>query len=807
MDQSLMDRQLTLEARMRTAGVERFRKQTTEAQTREEESSTSYGAQLFRAAVAPLTKAIVAWIKTTKEAGSGRRATALKYLEQVEPEVAALVTAKVVIDRITRDATIQNTAMKVAGALEDEVRFTQFRETNKPLYETVVRELDGRTHHPQHRKGVLRRSMTKDGQEWDNWPLTDKAQLGVKLIELFVESTGLVEIAYRDISTKDTPIHIELTPATSKWIHEKCARSELMYPEYLPTLVPPKDWDSPIGGGYYSRAIRPLKLVKTRNWNYLEELKNRDLTTVYDAVNAMQRTAWKVHGRVLEVMLALVKERAQVAGIPAFDDEEMPPKPADIDTNREARTKWKHAANEAKMRNIRLRSKRLQFLKVLTLAGDFQGEEAIYFPYTLDFRGRIYAVPANLNPQGPDHAKALLTFAKGKPIADQTAADWLAIHGANLWGYDKVGMAGRVQWVKDNQAHILRSAEAPLDYRWWAEADGGGKAWQFLAFCFEWASYIRYGIGYVSSLPIALDGSCNGLQHFSAMLRDPIGGAAVNLTPSEQPQDIYQKVADVVIEGLKASPEEPLAQQWLAFGVDRKTTKRCVMILPYGGTEYGFRGYIQEHMHEKMSAGHPWPFAERDGWRAAVFLAKRIKQGIAKVVVAAVGAMDWLQKVAQMVGKEGLPINWTSPTGFPVLQAYYVERRIQVATQLFGRTRISLAEETDRIDVKRQQNGISPNFVHSLDAAALMYCVNAAHDFGVDSFAMVHDSYATVAADTEAMAICLRHAFLGVYATDVLKGFAEEVKEVLGEGKELPSLPPRGDLDLNQVLESRFFFA
>src|SRR5262249_36113216 len=88
------------------------------------------------------------------------------------------------------------------------------------------------------------------------------------------------------------------------------------------------------------------------------------------------------------------------------------------------------------------------------------------------------------------------------------------------------------------------------------------------AFCLEWATFKREGFGFISSLPIALDGTCNALQHYAAMLRDEKSGEAVNLTPPastgfvipgfdpdsdeepefqvEPPQDIYQRAADEV---------------------------------------------------------------------------------------------------------------------------------------------------------------------------------------------------------------------------------------------------------------------
>lgn len=46
--------------------------------------------------------------------------------------------------------------------------------------------------------------------------------------------------------------------------------------------------------------------------------------------------------------------------------------------------------------------------------------------------------------------------------------------------------------------------------------------------------------------PVHQDGSCNGLQHYAALGRDLAGGISVNLTPSNEPQDVYSCVATLV---------------------------------------------------------------------------------------------------------------------------------------------------------------------------------------------------------------------------------------------------------------------
>src|SRR5690606_17380310 len=136
----------------------------------------------------------------------------------------------------------------------------------------------------------------------------------------------------------------------------------------------------------------------------------------------------------------------------------------------------------------------------------------------------------------------------------------------------------------------------------------------------DYAAFKRFGWGYPSSLPIGLDGSCNGLQHYSAALRDPEGGRAVNLIGGEVPSDIYGIVAEKVLAKVREflRPEGPdtgtipnlekarkvwaergidelaMARAWMEFGLDRKVTKRAVMTLPYGATQFSARDFIED---------------------------------------------------------------------------------------------------------------------------------------------------------------------------------------------------------------------
>jgi DNA-directed RNA polymerase len=648
------------------------------------------------------------------------------------------------------------------------------------------------------RAGVTRAEMTE----------AERLNVGAKLLETVIETTGIVEMqAAGDGSARsDRMYYVVPKPETLDWIERFTGWYAAVAPEWWPTVVPPKPWTAPQDGGYYTRIPRPLALVKNARKAYLAELEHVEMSDIYSAINLVQATAYRVDGWVLGIMEQVWANDVKIAGLPKREPDPLPAKPADIETNEEARLGYRKAAAKVYSGNVKLLSRRVQLDQGLKMARRFASEPAIYFPHQYDFRGRLYAIPL-LSYQGPDWMKGLLRFAEGKPINDVDAAAFLMIQGANLWGEDKGTLDDRMAWVEEHVEQIKLAAADPLADYWWADAD---KPWQFLQWCREWAQFIEHGYGFVSSFICSADGACNGLQHFSAMLRDPIGGAAVNLIPHDKPNDIYAKVAEVVTAKLRLNAS-PMGDNWLRFGVDRKVTKRSVMVLPYGGTQYSTREFIEDAIRERIAGGGENPFGDDNIFAASLFLAPLVWESIGEVVVAARDAMGWLRKAAKLVAQEGLPVNWTTPDGFPVQQAYYDTRVREVELKVSGtRVRLKIREELPTISKRRQEQGVSPNFVHSCDGTALRQYVVMAKENGINSFAVVHDSFGSVAADYTTMQACLRHAFVDLYENhDVLEELRSSILPILSEGRraQLPEVPPKGTLDLEGVKQSDFFFA
>lgn len=652
--------------------------------------------------------------------------------------------------------------------------------------------------------------------------------LGGKLVEVLLSSTDLFEL--QSVGGEVDKLH-----PTQKFIEiwkTNTDYSLLHAYSSCPTIIPPKDWTDINDGGYYGELAvfnSMLRLYRFQDGGYyykkyMSKLKSADLSKPMKALNSIQSTPWKIDKKVLEVAHEIVKMGGDRAGLPRTEPFEGLPKlhnPTEQELKEHKHKAYLHYKKESSRKG-----KMIRVLANIKTADRFKDYDRIYFPCNMDFRGRVYPIPS-FSFQGDDLNKGLIQFADAPKITAPESERWFLIAGAEFAGIDKVSFAEEIKWVKDNERNILDTAEDPIAMLdWWGNLDC---PFEFLQFCFEYKEMVDYKashngsiIGWSTGVPVAFDGTCSGLQHFSAILRDPVGAEAVNLKPSDRPQDIYGRVADVVNQVLKSDSEhgtadewdddknrpkygtKTLAQLWLNFGVNRKVTKRSVMTLAYGSKEYGFKEQIltdtiEPHMNEGV-------FTEANAHPMAAYMAKLIWNAVRKVVVKAVEGMEWLQKVTRLICKNENVVQWTTPMGLLIHQPY-LTTKTKIYRLRFAQTqkRIYVPYTLGDVNSRKQANSIAPNFIHSMDASHLQLTVCTAKDQGIDHFAMIHDSYGTTVADAGVLFKTVRECFVKMYTEhDVLKEFAEEVSHLTE--KELPDLPSKGSFDINEVLSSLYAF-
>jgi DNA-directed RNA polymerase len=539
----------------------------------------------------------------------------------------------------------------------------------------------------------------------------------------------------------------------------------------------------------------------------MQRLKQENPEAVFEAVNAIQSTAWRIRKPVLSLLKRMQAERNNL-GLPLSS---MPPQ-KDVEIGEDLPGYQKKAL---KQKNQEIGNLRAMVALNIQTAEEFADFEEIFIPHHLDSRGRVYPLPA-INPQGADYIKGLLEFAEGKRIGEE-GIQWLKIHTANLFGVDKVPFEDRIAWVNANLSELVASADDPFECRFWTKAD---KPIQAYAACLELRGVLFHGPDFVSRMAIALDGSCSGLQHLGAAFRCSVTAKAVNLLPGEKPNDIYQDVADKVQAALEAETDDGakvLAGEWLRFTggkITRKITKRSVMTFPYGSKAPGFTQQLIDDILKPALQADPEGFPFGNMRLAAQYLAGKIERAVSATVLKAAEAMEWMQAAAATVAAAGTPIQWTTPLGFPVVQDYRVAKSRQIDSVIFGkRLQTRIEEETDQIDSRKMQNAISPNVVHSLDSSHLLLTVLRAREEGIDAFALIHDSFGTHPSETPRFFQIIREAFVEMYEGPVFENLETEFRAQVDEKaakakkKSIPELPTSGAFDLSLVEDSPFAFA
>jgi DNA-directed RNA polymerase len=81
---------------------------------------------------------------------------------------------------------------------------------------------------------------------------------------------------------------------------------------------------------------------------------------------------------------------------------------------------------------------------------------------------------------------------------------------------------------------------------------------------------------------------------------------------------------------------------------------------------------------------------------------------------------------------------------------------------------------------------------------------NKVHEMGL-TFASVHDSFWTHAGDVEEMSKVLRESFVRLHSEPILQRLYENFKKS-HPSVDFPEVPQRGNLDLNEVIKSKYFF-
>ena len=126
-----------LEKKNRVETQQRFQTEHAKKMQRGEQASTYFGSPLMKRAIAPMVELITARQAASKKGVAMNANIALKHISKLKPEVVAYITARVLIDRVTMTSRIQDAAIRVAAACEDELRYISFDNQHPHLFKKI----------------------------------------------------------------------------------------------------------------------------------------------------------------------------------------------------------------------------------------------------------------------------------------------------------------------------------------------------------------------------------------------------------------------------------------------------------------------------------------------------------------------------------------------------------------------------------------------------------------------------------------------------------------------------------------------
>ncbi|KAM9991663.1 hypothetical protein ACTFIZ_005090 [Dictyostelium cf. discoideum] len=564
----------------------------------------------------------------------------------------------------------------------------------------------------------------------------------------------------------------------------------------FPMVIKPLPWITPTEGPYLHYKVPIMRTNGSAM--QLRTLVDSDMSLIYRALNILGETPWVINREVYTVIREAWSNGGGIGDIPKRTDFEYPEIPEELLFDHEARKELFKKEQRVKNLNFNLHSLRCDTNYKLEVARKFL-EHTLYFPHNIDFRGRSYPIPPHLNHLGSDFCRSLLKFEKSLPLGE-SGFNWLKIHVANLYGVDKIPLNERLEFTERNLENIFDSADSPLNGgKWWLKADN---PWQTLAACIELTKAIRSGnpTEFLSNLPIHQDGTCNGLQHYAALGGDVWGAEKVNLLPSDSPQDVYSSVAQLVEQIVEQDAKDGNEIAKFFVGkIDRKLVKQTVMTSVYGVTYIGAREQIENAILEKFGT----ELDERFVFNASTYIAKNTFACLNNMFVGARSIMKWMTDCASLIAKSGHCVTWNTPLGLPVAQPYRKGGKYNIKTLECDFVVIH-NDDLLQVDTNRQRSAFPPNFIHSLDSTHMFLTAMSCYDKGI-TYSSVHDSYWTHASTVDKMNDILRNEFVELHKQPILERLLEWF-QVRYPDIRFPKLPKKGELDINKVKESRYFF-
>lgn len=809
----LIETQMLLEDEAVSYGVKQYQKQLLAGGL----ASASIGVKLLKSTIQAFIELYTCWY-AQQDKSYGKSSTSIAFnlikrdIVKTTPEQLGYILCHRCVNSLGHgDEPIQKLAVSVAERI---LINEELKKVDANLIDSIKEKLYTRSSYKKLEYVLKTKKNMLDAQQ-TKWTVIEKVKLGMKLLHLFQEATGLFDrFSYRrSMSKTSMRTRVKPSPKLKSWLNRMHSKAEVLQPMHLPMVIAPLAWTNLTGGGYLTIG-EPL--IRTKRHKVFRELMWRhNSQDLCDRVNRLQQVAFVLDKDIAELMRNTWEEGGGVGDMPPRFDPEIPEAPWEVqgyEPSEEEVSRFKHKKAIIWEDNRANESKRIAWESKLWIADKFSKFPALYYSWFADWRGRFYPHAAFLNPQADD-SKALLRY-KNKVELGSQGKWWLYLHTAGKYGI-KGSNIDLYKWTLEHVEHfdkdLWRSADKPFQFYGAYKECMALKDWEVK----------HTAESFKSNLNCDVDGSCNGFQHLSALIYDRIGAEAVNLTynkPNQPPKDLYDmvlKASKLMLQGQTGEVVD------IALNlIYRNFIKQNVMTTPYGVSNFGMRKQLLHYVKRKTQWLIDGSIQPKDLTEFITIVTKAVIHGIDRTIPASRIVMDWLTECCEVLVSHGITPEWVTPSGFNVIHDYPF-LNVKAINTYWGKLKIKnrVGEFDDKkIDEHKQKKGIAPNFIHSLDASHLAMTMDLC---SFDDFVFVHDSYGCHVGNMQELQINIRKAFHKLYSKDK-NGFGildniraqwtyqlstcPDIHDIMDADYELPEVPDYGTYNPEEVLSSPYFF-
>ena len=218
------------EQTMLKQGKARFHRQENKAKEKGQYSRRPSSQILIQKYTEAYAQQIEEFVANAMNGKSGGKPLAAKFLIDLDAKIVASIASRCIFDLLYKRPSLRKLSHSIGQLIQTEREFQHFFEQAPRSFQIIMQNLTKQNMDTRLKRYVLDRIAREQGLAVKEMDASDMILTGSKLVELFIEATGLITIEKVQTKKKHYTHCVTLTPNGLNFINEVNKRLENIKP-------------------------------------------------------------------------------------------------------------------------------------------------------------------------------------------------------------------------------------------------------------------------------------------------------------------------------------------------------------------------------------------------------------------------------------------------------------------------------------------------------------------------------------------------------------------------------------------------